>query len=194
VLSQPLMGRTSLALSESNPNVVYALASYYRAGDALNYKMRAVYRSADSGATWEERVSYTDPNKLNTVQLTNPVYAFWPIAVRQREPVLQPGLVRQPDRGRPARRERRMDGRHRPDALGRRRPQLGVASYWWFDPGDPNYAHADNHAITFHPKYNGSNNRQLFVASDGGVHRTTTRARPWARPRPRCAGSRSRTR
>jgi hypothetical protein len=173
VLSQPLMGRTSLALSESNPNVVYALASYYRTGDALNYKMRAVYRSADSGATWEERVSYTDPNKLNTVQLTNPVYAFladcgygsanqffnqgWydnQIAVDPHDEnvVWTAGidLMRSDDGGR----------------------NWGIASYWWFDPGDPNYAHADNHAITFHPKYNGSNNRQLFVASDGGVHRT----------------------
>ena len=48
----------------------------------------------------------------------------------------------------------------------------GLASYWWFDATDPNYAHADNHAITFHPKYNGDSNRTLFVASDGGVHRT----------------------
>ena len=48
----------------------------------------------------------------------------------------------------------------------------GVASYWWFDATDPNYAHADNHAITFHPKYNGDSNRQMFAASDGGIHRT----------------------
>ena len=49
----------------------------------------------------------------------------------------------------------------------------GVASYWWFDSGDPFYAHADQHAITFHPKFNGDSNRTLFVASDGGMHRTT---------------------
>ena len=48
----------------------------------------------------------------------------------------------------------------------------GLASYWWFEPGDPNYAHADGHAITFHPKYNGDSNRQVFIASDGGIHRS----------------------
>lgn len=54
----------------------------------------------------------------------------------------------------------------------------GVASYWWFDATDPNYSHADNHAITFHPKFNGDSNRQMFAASDGGIHRTTDARAP----------------
>lgn len=178
VLSEPNMGRTSLAIAPSNPSVVYALASYYNltAADAQNYALLAVYRSSQNGAagSWETRVRYTDANRINTVQLTNPVYAFlgdcgygpenlpiytqgWydnQIAVdpKNENIVWTAGidLMRSDDGGQ----------------------TWGVASYWWFDPTDPNYSHADNHAITFHPKYNGSSNRQLFVASDGGVHRT----------------------
>jgi photosystem II stability/assembly factor-like uncharacterized protein len=177
VLREPLMGRTSLAIAPSSPNVVYALASYYNtaAADSRNHAMRAVYRSTANGAagTWETRVDYANGNRLNTVQLTNPVYAFlndcgygaqnqfftqgWydnQIAVDPKNPdiVWTAGidLMRSDDGG----------------------VNWGVASYWWFDATDPNYAHADSHAITFHPKYNGDSNRQVFAASDGGIHRT----------------------
>jgi hypothetical protein len=171
------MGRTSLAISPSNPSIVYALASYYNlaVADPKDYSMRAVYRSDQHGAagTWTAQVDHNDANKLNTVQLTNPVYAFladcgfgssnlfftqgWydnQIAVDPKNPniVWTAGidLMRSDDGGR----------------------NWGVASYWWFDATDPNYAHADSHAITFHPKYNGASNRQMFAASDGGIHRT----------------------
>jgi photosystem II stability/assembly factor-like uncharacterized protein len=177
VLSEVDMGRTSLALSQSDANVIYALASFYHieAAHPQDYALLGVYRSTASGAagTWERRVHYTNPAKINTVQLTNPVYAFladcgfgaqnqfftqgWydnQIAVDPKDPniVWTAGidLMRSDDGG----------------------ATWGVASYWWFDDGDPYYAHADNHAITFHPKYNGDSNRQMFVASDGGIHRT----------------------
>jgi photosystem II stability/assembly factor-like uncharacterized protein len=177
VLSEVDMGRTSLAIAPSNPKVVYALASFYHlpAVHPQDYGLRAVYRSTENGApgTWEARVDYTDGNKLNRVQLTNPVFAFladcgfgaqnqffnqgWydnQIAVdpKNENIVWTAGidLMRSDDGG----------------------ENWGVASYWWFDGTDPNYAHADNHAISFHPKYNGDSNRQMFVASDGGIHRT----------------------
>ncbi|HEX6161940.1 MAG TPA: hypothetical protein VFZ31_01155 [Vicinamibacterales bacterium] len=177
VLSEPHMGRTSLAIAPSNPGVVYALASYYNVAvvDPQDYGLLAVYRSTQHGAagTWEERVRYTNSNKLNTVQLTNPVYAFladcgygtanqffkqgWydnQIAVDPKDEniVWTVGVdaMRSDDGGQ----------------------NWGLASYWWFNPGDPNYAHADGHAIVFHPKYNGDSNRQVFIASDGGIHRS----------------------
>jgi photosystem II stability/assembly factor-like uncharacterized protein len=177
VLSDVNMGRTSLAIAPSNPSVVYALASFYNLAVASpqDYGLLAVYRSTQNGAagTWETRVHYTDANRLNTIQLSNPVYAFladcgfgsanqainqgWydnQIAVdpKNENIVWTAGidLMRSDDGGR----------------------NWGVASYWWFPSDDPNYAHADNHAITFHPKYNGASNRQMFVASDGGLYRT----------------------
>ena len=178
VLSEVDMGRTSLAIAPSNPDVIYALASFYHlpAASPQDYGLLAVYRSIQNGAagTWEKRVDYNDVDKINTVQLTNPVYAFlkdcgygsanqfltqgWydnQIAVDPKDEniVWTAGidLMRSNDGGR----------------------TWGVGSYWWFDPTDPNYSHADNHAITFHPKYNGDSNRQMFAASDGGIHRTT---------------------
>jgi photosystem II stability/assembly factor-like uncharacterized protein len=177
VLSDVNMGRTSLALAPSNPKVIYALASFYNlaAVHPQDYALLAVYRSKQDGAagTWETRVHYTDSNRLNTVQLTNPVYAFladcgfgaanqfltqgWydnQIAVDPKDEniVWTAGvdLMRSDDGGQ----------------------NWGVASYWWFGAGDPNFAHADNHAITFHPKYNGASNRKMFVGNDGGVFRT----------------------
>ncbi len=47
----------------------------------------------------------------------------------------------------------------------------GLASYRWADAGSPQYAHSDQHAIVFHPQYNGTTNQTLFVANDGGVYR-----------------------
>jgi photosystem II stability/assembly factor-like uncharacterized protein len=183
VLSEVDMGRTSLALAPSNPDVIYALASFYHlpAANPQDYGLLAVYRSTQNGAagTWEKRVDYTDVDKINTVQLTNPVYAFladcgygasnvnltqgWydnQIAVDPKDEniVWTAGidLMRSDDGGQ----------------------TWGVGSYWWFDPTDPNYSHADSHAITFHPKYNGDSNRQMFAASDGGIHRTTDARAP----------------
>ncbi|HKH47335.1 MAG TPA: hypothetical protein VKM72_21985 [Thermoanaerobaculia bacterium] len=177
VLSEVDMGRTSLAIAPSNPGVVYALASFYHlpAASPQDYALLAVYRSTQNGAagTWQTRVHYTDSNRLNTVQLTNPVYAFladcgfgpsnqffnqgWydnQIAVdpKNENIVWTAGVdtMRSDDGGQ----------------------TWGVASYWWFDSTDPMYSHADNHAITFHPKYNGASNKQMFLASDGGIHRT----------------------
>ena len=33
-------------------------------------------------------------------------------------------------------------------------------------------AHADHHALVFHPQYNGASNQTLFVATDDGIFRT----------------------
>ena len=177
VLSAVNMGRTSLAVAPSNPSVIYALASFVSltAPNPQDHGLLAVYRSTEDGAlgTWQTRVDYTNANKLNTVQLTNPVFAFladcgfgasnqllnqgWydnQIAVDPKDEniVWAAGIdaMRSDDGGQ----------------------TWGLASYWWFDSGDPNYAHADNHAIVFHPKYNADSNRQVFLASDGGIHRS----------------------
>ncbi|HBL29290.1 MAG TPA: hypothetical protein DD490_20860, partial [Acidobacteria bacterium] len=52
----------------------------------------------------------------------------------------------------------------------------GLASYWWaqLDDGSylPSYAHADQHTIVFHPRYNGTTNKTMFVGGDGGIFKT----------------------
>ena len=75
------MGRTSLAFAPSNPLIVYALSASIAPGD-FEQGLHAVFQSTDGGATWSARVRNTDPTKLNTVLLSNPVEAFkhdcWP--------------------------------------------------------------------------------------------------------------------
>ncbi len=172
---EPAMGRTSLALAPSNQNILYALTAS-TAGNAYQDGFLAVFRSTTSGAagSFTAQVRNTDANKLNTVLLSNPVYAFladcgygpsnqfynqgWydnVIAVDPKDPnkVWAGGidLFRSDDGG----------------------ANWGLASYWWFTRGvDVEYAHADNHVIAFHPQYDGVTNKKMFVASDGGIYRT----------------------
>lgn len=174
VLNDTNIARTSLAIAPSDQNIIYALASSNESGN-FNTGLFAVFRSNASGdaGSWTAQVRNTDATKLNTVLLSNPISAFsrdcspngtnsfvnqgWydnVIAVDPTDPnrVWAGGidLFRSDDGG----------------------INWGVASYWWADRADPHYAHADNHAIVFHPQYNGSTNRIMFVASDGGVFRT----------------------
>src|SRR5687767_7181992 len=75
VLREPNMGRTSLAIAPSNPDVMYALAASNDGGPGGNYRqgLLAVYRSDRGGVagTWETRVTNQDPALLNTLLLTN---------------------------------------------------------------------------------------------------------------------------
>jgi hypothetical protein len=48
-----------------------------------------------------------------------------------------------------------------------------VASNWALAPADgTSYVHADQHAIVFDPAYDGSTDRKVYFASDGGLYRT----------------------
>ena len=76
VLNELGMGRTSLAVAPSNQAVVYAMAASIEGG-AFDEGLYAVYRSTDGGSTWTARVRNTDPVKLNTVLLSNPIIAFF---------------------------------------------------------------------------------------------------------------------
>ena len=185
VLSEPNMGRTSLAIAPSDPDVIYALAASNDAGPGGNYRqaLHAVYRSDRGGVagTWETRVTNRDSNYLNTLLLTN-VYggtasdcnpssanAFtnmgWYINVIAVDPT-DPNRVwaagvdwfRSEDGGR----------------------NWGLATYG--GSGLPASTHVDQHAIAFHPGYDGSGNQTAIIGSDGGVYRTTN-TRPPVRSR-----------
>jgi photosystem II stability/assembly factor-like uncharacterized protein len=169
VLSRTNMGRTSIAVAPSNQNVLYALAANANTDGFL-----ALYRSNDSGKTWNTQVDATSPTRLNRSLLSNPVYFFlgdcqfgasnqdlpqgWydnMLAVDPANPeVVWAGgidLFRSDDGGR----------------------NFGQASHWWFTPGvDAEYNHADQHIVAFHPQYNGTTNKIMFTGNDGGVHRT----------------------
>jgi hypothetical protein len=177
VLAEANMGRTSLAVAPSNPDVVYALsASNAGVPGGVSYQgMLAVYRSNEAGAagTWNAVVRNTSTDRLSTLLLTNPVAAAeveckfsnqnqfvtmgWycnTIAVDPTNPdrVWAAGvdLFRSDDGG----------------------ASWGVASYWWANRTTPSYVHADQHAIVFHPNFDGQANDTLFAANDGGIFKT----------------------
>jgi len=176
VLSDPGMGRTSLAIAPSDQHVVYALAASNLGGPGGRYDqgLHAVFRSDSAGdpGTWTAQVRNTDSSKLDTLLLTNPVAAYmqecgwesenrwitmgWYCNVIAVDPV-DPDIVwaagvdlfRSNDAGR----------------------SWGLASYWWWSEL-PSFAHADQHAIVFHPGYDGALNRTMYAANDGGLFRT----------------------
>ena len=173
VFTDPNAGRISLALAPSNEDVIYGLAASIQGGNPYNNGLYAVIRSNDSGDNWNIQVDNTSTDKLSTVLLSNPIIAFlvecgfgptnqffnqgWYDNIIRVDP-LDPDIVwaggidlfRSDDGG----------------------ATWGIASAWYFDPTDPEYAHADNHGLVFHPDFNGTTNTVLFATGDGGVFRT----------------------
>lgn len=188
VLSQAKMGRTSLAVAPSNQNVIYALASSVDNSSKYYLGLHAVFRSNDGGATWVKRTSNTSKPRLNTLLLSNTVYgtfqacgfgsdAFYNqgwydniIAVDPKNPnIVWTGgidLFRSNDGGK----------------------NWGLASYWWASKTNRSYVHADQHGIVFHPKFNGTSNKVMFVTNDGGIFRTNNaRAKTVTGPKAACS-------
>ncbi len=174
VLTEAGMGRTSLAIAPSNQDVIYALAASHVPGPGGNFNggLHAVFRSTQGGVSgsWQARVRNTDPVKLNTLLLSNPVIANlvecgfsgsnsfsnlgWYANLITVDPansdIVWAGgvdLFRSNDGG----------------------TSWGMLSHWFASPPS---AHADQHVIAFHPQYNGGSNQTFFLGNDGGVFRT----------------------
>ncbi|HEX8172679.1 MAG TPA: hypothetical protein VF824_19235 [Thermoanaerobaculia bacterium] len=168
VLSEPDMGRTTLAIAPSNPSIVYALSASNEPGEQ-HEGFLAVYRSTKSGETgsWETRASNDDPDIVTRMLLSNPrgacqlppewVTMGWycnTIAVDPADPerVWAGGvdLFRSDDGGR----------------------TWGRGSDWAAQSKLPQFVHADQHSIVFDPRYDGVNNRRMYATNDGGIYRT----------------------
>lgn len=176
VLSEPNMGRTTLAVAPSNPSIVYALAANNADG---NWKqgLLAVYRSDEAGAagSWKPVASNDDNNlTISTLILTNPLYAQSKRCRSQfsENQFLNMGWYTNTLAVDPADPNRVWAGGvdlFRSDDGGK---TWGVASYWWIDERHRKYVHADQHRIVFHPQYDGAANKMMYVANDGGIYRT----------------------
>src|SRR5260221_1304246 len=78
VLTDPNMGRTSLAIAPSNPNIIYALAASNAPGDYYQ-GLLAVFRSDQSGdsGSWSTQIRIeTATDYVSTLLLTNPLGAL----------------------------------------------------------------------------------------------------------------------
>lgn len=169
VLSEPGMGRTTLAIAPSDQDVVYALASTNLSGD-LHWGLLGVFRSDDGGRTWSAQVRNTDPNKLNRLLLTNAWFALAECAGEEYLGYYNQGWYDNAIAVDPVNPDRVWAGGidlFRSDDAGR---SWGLMSYWWGDT--KGYVHADQHLILFHPRYDGVANKTLFVANDGGLFTT----------------------
>ncbi len=175
VYSEEGMARTSLAIAPSNQNVIYAVSSENGAS-GTPHTLHGVFRSTAGGeaGSWV-KVNDGRSSKLNSMLFTNPIWAYqsecrssgainqtyaqgWfdnVIAVDPlNENIVWVGgidLFRSDDGG----------------------VNWGMASFWDQAKTAPSrYVHADQHAIVFHPQFNGSSNRRMFVGNDGGIFRT----------------------
>jgi photosystem II stability/assembly factor-like uncharacterized protein len=182
VLSDPGMGRTSLALAPSDQGIVYALAASNVPGPEGRFEqaLHAVFRSTEGGApgSWEARVRNSDQRKINTLLLSNLLLAFleecdfdaandyfamgWyvnVIAVDPQNPdrVWAGGvdLLRSDDGGR----------------------NWDPVTYGWTGADNPNFVHPDHHGLIFHPKKRST----LYSLNDGGIYRTRNAGAPTAR-------------
>ena len=175
VLRDPGMGRTTLAIAPSNQDTIYALAASIVQGDYLD-GLHGVFRSTDGGATWKARVRNTSSRKLDTLLLSNPIIAYLQECFDSEGAFFNQGWYDNVIAVDPKDPNRVWAGGvdlFRSDDGGK---TWGVASYWWaqFDDGTfaPSYSHADQHAIVFHPHYNGTTNKTMFVGNDGGIFKT----------------------
>lgn len=170
VLTEPGMGFTSLAIAPSNPDVVYALSASYLQG-AFNGGLHALFRSNQGGrsGSWTALVRNNDPNKVNTLLLTNPRIASQvECAIGSQNGFVNLGWYANVIAVDPTDPEIVFAGGidlFRSDDGGR---SWGTVSYWWTGTS----AHADQHAIVFDPGYDGASNQRLYLGGDGGVYLT----------------------
>jgi photosystem II stability/assembly factor-like uncharacterized protein len=193
VLREPDMGRTSLAIAPSNPDVIYALAASNAAGPQGIYRqgLLAVYRSERGGGagSWDPRVTHHDPTFLNTMLLTNTASAAARVCNPQGSTAAPTTMgwynnVLAVDPRDPNRVWAAGVDWFRSDDGGR---NWGLAS--WGGSGQPSYTHVDQHGITFHPQYDGESNQIALIGNDGGIYRTTNaRAATSNGPQAACTG------
>ena len=176
VQSVPHMNRTSLALAPSQQSTIYAMAAGIGHKAGYDRGLLAVFRSTANGdpGTWSTRVDVNDPNLVNTELLSSlscvrpPPPEFYSqggydnvLAVDPRNPnVVWAGgvnLFRSDDGG----------------------------ASWTAMPGVQTTTiaakrgiHHDQHAIVFHPAYDGATNRTMYVGNDGGLFRTDNALAP----------------
>lgn len=176
VLSHGQMGRTTLAIAPSQPSTVYAMSASNQPDARLNQALLAVWRSDRDGepGSWTMLVSNdSGADPVGARMLTNLQSADNEVCGGPFEQHVTMGWYCNVIAVDPVDPNRVWAGGvdlFRSDDGGR---TWGIASYWWAEeePSLP-YVHADQHAIVFHPRYDGVTNKTVYFGNDGGVFRT----------------------
>ncbi|MBK8313867.1 MAG: hypothetical protein IPL01_07490 [Acidobacteria bacterium] len=180
VITDPLFGRSVIAIAPSNQNIVYAV-TVALSGTYANGLFK-FYRSASGGerSSWITRVNNTDSNKFNTAILSNPASAT---AVECKYGTSNSFSG-----------QSWYDLIMAVDPLDENRVWVGSIDLFRSDDGGANWGlggvvypnegpwriHPDQHAIIFHPQYNGTTNQIMYVGNDGGLYRTDNARAPVA--------------
>ncbi|WP_143085081.1 hypothetical protein [Pseudoalteromonas denitrificans] len=166
-------GRIEVALSPSNQDSVYALVV-----DDKTSALHSLFRSMDGGETWTTQVSRDSRPEEAPIARSMLGYTYADGVINEQcwggGNAIGTGqgwydLTLAVD---PSDAERVWVGGVdvlRSDNGGK---NFGIASQWWLDPDDERYVHADNHVIAFHPDYDGTTNKTMYIGNDGGVQRT----------------------
>jgi hypothetical protein len=175
VQTAPYMVRTSLAIAPSQQSTIYAMAASLGGTQGYDQGLLAVFRSTSNGdsGTSVTTVANTDPSPVNTDLLSyfsctagtppseNQGWYDNVLAVDPINPnVVWAGgvyLFRSDDGG---------------------ASWIGIPFVQTTLIAADKGIHADQHAILFHPNYNGTSNQTMFVGNDGGVFRTDNALAP----------------
>jgi Bacterial Ig domain len=190
VFSDPVGGRTSLALAPSNQNVIYAMVACISCGAGTNPNfptanytdgLLGVFRSTSAGdaGSWTTQVRNNSANLQDTLLLSNPVNGALTQCGFGTSQFINQGWYDNVLAVDPTDENKVWAGGtdlFRSDNGG---VNWAVASYWWFqvngtppNNGDPQLVHADNHVLVFHPNYNGTTNQTMIAGNDGGIYKT----------------------
>lgn len=173
IYSEADMGRTDIAISPSDQDVIYLCASDATGNSTvgiMQYGLLAVIRSDDGGDNWYDTHRVSFPLEGGDLILTNgPIFVCnggsfanvgsqgWYDNIIAVDPtnsdIVWAGGI----------------DLYRSDDGGQ---SWGIASLWYLNYAFTNYVHSDQHNLVFHPDYNGTTNRVLFSTNDGGVYRT----------------------
>lgn len=142
--SDSINGRIAIAISQSNPNIIYArYVRTYRCGNQLTNNLYAIYRSDDTGESWIELPSLQSGSGLNCDCTGGFGWYFHSIAVNPKDPddlyILAVDMFRSKDGG--------------------HQWELAV-------PGWNSYVvHADKHELKFF------SNGDKLLGTDGGLYK-----------------------
>ncbi len=173
VLAESNQGRTTLAFAPSNPQRVYALSAQNSNGP-YPYGLNGLYRSSDGGDNWSLVTDYNASNVNNRSIFSTTNYVFDCSQTGQYKSGRLAGggwyynlLTVDPTD----------ENRIWTGGLDLWRSEDGgenfsLASFWWADDNAASYIHGDHHSIVYHPNYDGSIEKRVFVTNDGGIWQT----------------------